>query len=144
MQIQNLKKISAFTGMIFLMTLLFLPVFTYSAPSTDTANKKTGITYECMDSKGVIGNCDFNDVLSAFKKVADFAAEITLSLSVIVIAWAGFKYMSSGGNPGERTKANQMLVKVAKGIAFILAAWLIVTLIMNALTDPEKITPLLK
>lgn len=129
----NIKKISKFLGTFFTLALLIVPLFAYSAPSSDTINDKTGITYECVDAKGVIGNCDFQDLLNAVKKVVNFAVGFTLFFSVVVIAFAGFKYMTSGDNASKRTEANKMLLSVAKGIVFILAAWLIVSLILRAL-----------
>lgn len=129
----NIKKISKFLGTFFTLALLIVPLFAYSAPSSATINDKTGITYECVDAKGVIGNCDFQDLLNAVKKVVNFAVGFTLFFSVVVIAFAGFKYMTSGDNASKRTEANKMLLSVAKGIVFILAAWLIVSLILRAL-----------
>ncbi len=106
--------------------------------SNNGSSPDTGITYECkeiIDGKEVYGNCNFDDLIKATKRVTDFAAKFTLMFSVIVIAWAGFIYLKSGGSSSERDKANKMLLSVAKGIAFILAAWLIVTLITNSLLD---------
>lgn len=125
----NIKKISKFLGTFFTLVLLIMPLFAYSAESKE----KTGIVYECVDAKGIVGNCDFQDLLNAVKKVVDFAVGFTLFFSVVVIAWAGFKYMTSGENASKRSEANKMLLSVAKGIAFILAAWLIVSLILKAL-----------
>ncbi|MDQ5968914.1 MAG: hypothetical protein QG579_71 [Patescibacteria group bacterium] len=132
----NIKKISKFLGTFFTLALLIVPLFAYSAPSPDTlktGNEGTGIVYECVDAKGVIGNCDFQDLLNAVKKVVNFAVGFALFFSVVVIAFAGFKYMTSGDNASKRTEANKMLLSVAKGIVFILAAWLIVSLILRAL-----------
>jgi Type IV secretion system pilin len=55
------------------------------------------------------------------------------SVISIVIAWAGFNYMVSGGNPGKRAQANGILTKAVIGIFFIVAAWLIVQFIVKAL-----------
>ncbi|MCX6701765.1 MAG: pilin [Candidatus Zambryskibacteria bacterium] len=144
----NVKKIGGFVTILFLFALMSLPSFVYSAESATskkTGAEGTGITYECAETINgnvVYGNCDFQDLMNAVKKVTNFAAIITLSLSVIVIAVAGYKYMISGDNAGERTKANEMLRKIALGIIFILAAWLIVTLITNTLLkDAIKFSP---
>lgn len=123
----NIKKIGGFIQVLFLTVLLSVPFLTYSVEDPDMEDK-TGITYYCLD-----GNCDFQDLLNAVKRVVDFAVGFTLFFSVIVIAYAGFKYMISGDNAGERKKANDMLLSVVKGIVFILAAWLIVSLILRAL-----------
>ncbi len=122
-----------------ILTLLVVaPVFAFAAPTQETIDHKTGITYECVN-----GDCTFDDLLTATKNVTDFGRNIALEFSVVVIAIAGFKYMTSGDNPGERKKANQMFVSVAYGIFFVLAAWLIVHLITNALlsADALKLVP---
>ena len=128
----KLRKILAVAPVFLLVCILFcVPVLTHSA---ETAGGGTGITYECGEvAAGTSGNCDFNDLIIAIQRVTNYGAEFALLFSVVVIAVAGAKYMTSGENAGERTKANKMLISVVKGIALILAAWLIVTLITNAL-----------
>ncbi len=129
----DFRKISA---VLVSLLLFFIPIFTYSAPTLDTTAKKTGITYECqktVNGQVLPGECDFNDVIAATQRVVKFGVTFALGFSVIVIAYAGFNYMISGDNPGKRKDANSMLFKVAIGIIFILIAWLIVTLILNAL-----------
>lgn len=70
-------------------------------------------------------------------KFTTFAVEdIALPFSVIVIAYAGFLYLTSGGNQPQLYRAHGMFTKVALGIVWVLAAWLIVTLITNALLTP--------
>jgi zinc transporter ZupT len=53
-----------------------------------------------------------------------------------VFAWAGFTYMTTGV-VDERTKAKNMIQKVFLGFVFILAAWLLVSTILNALLADE-------
>ena len=105
--------------------LLFSPIF-LSAQGTIN-----GLTYECNGARP--GDCTFNDLISATRNFVNKITIIVLSLVVIPIAYAGFLLMTSGDNAGNRTKARDMLFSVAKGIFFMLAAWLIVTLIANAL-----------
>ncbi len=128
---------------IFLFLLIFLPVLVFGDVSV-TASPNTGITYECVqigagpkDANGkatdVYGNCNFENLVAATKKVTDWGAKFALSFSVVVIAVVGGRYMFYADNASERTKTHEMLWKVLIGIAFILAAWLIVTLITKAL-----------
>jgi hypothetical protein len=126
------KKINSFFMVVFLTIFLFLPATTYSLPSEATQNDRTGITYECGDGQ-TAGECDFNDLLGAVKRVVDYAVGITLAFSVIVIAYVGGEYIVYADNPSKRSAANDRLVKVLKGMAFIMTAWLIVTLITNSL-----------
>ena len=136
----NSKRINVIIGLFFLFVLFLLPLITYSVQSTDT---NTGITYECGDNE-TAGNCDFADLIEAVKKVVTWGTTFALGFSVIVIAYAGFLYMNSGGSPGERAKANKVLLSAAKGIAFIIAAWLIVTLIIKGLGVKTTIKTFLK
>lgn len=129
-----------------MIALVFLPSITNALPSPANekkGNEGIGLTYECVDEKGIVGNCDFDDFIGAIKKVVNYAVTLVLFLSVIAIVIAGFKFMISGDKPAERDAAKEILRKVAMGLFFILAAWLIVTLIMNALVDSEKIPSLL-
>ena len=121
-----MKKIVEHTGVAVLLAVCLLPVFTRAAQDTTAGN--TGITYQCQN-----GECDFNDLILATKKVVDFGTTFALEFSVVVLAYAGFKYMQSGDKPAERTEANKMLTKVVVGIVVILAAWLAVHLITTSL-----------
>ena len=134
----KMKKFLVPTALFFLMFSFALPVFV-RAQTTDTSPAKTGITYDCANENGggKPGDCTFNDLIKAVKRVVDFAIELGLIFSVIVIAIAGYRYMISGDNTAERTKANKMLWSAAKGIVFILAAWLIVNLIMSTLVTSQ-------
>lgn len=91
----------------------------------------TGITYEC--NRSAPGECRFEDLISAVQKVLNWGRNFALMFSVIVIAYAGFDFMVSGDKSSKREDAKKRLGKVALGIIFILAAWLIVTLILTAL-----------
>jgi preprotein translocase subunit YajC len=135
----NIKKISSFIAIVFLFTILSVPAFVYTAPSpatSSTGSEGTGITYECGEGL-TAGECTFDDLIKAVKRVVDFMVVITLSLSVVVIAYAGFRYMMYSDNAGKRAETTKMFYSVAKGIVVILAAWLIVTLITNTLLTEE-------
>lgn len=128
----KVKNITVFfLGLLFLSFFSF-PIKSFAAPSDKTKAGVTGITYECGDEK-TAGECDFNDLLKAVEHALNYLVTLTLSFSVVVIAYAGYLYMISGDNPGKRKEANNMLTKVAMGIFFILAAWLIVSLILKGL-----------
>ncbi|KND47768.1 MAG: hypothetical protein AB201_02440 [Parcubacteria bacterium C7867-006] len=142
------NKIKSEILKFFLIALFIsLPVFSYSqvmvppGGSTDTTGggQSTGITYECSrpgpNGTTIYGDCGFNDLIYAVKKFFGIAIPLALAFTVVIIAYVGFEYMTSGGNPGARARANGRLVKVAWGIFFMLAAWLIVTLITNSLLN---------
>ena len=127
----NIKKITASLGITLLLTLFLTPVFTHGQlnPADPPTNREgTGITYECKD-----GNCTFDDAVAAVKRLTDWGAKFAIGFSIIIIAYAGYLYMISGGKSKERTEANTMLQKAAIGIVLVLAAWLIVDLILRGL-----------
>lgn len=123
---------------LLVLSLQVFPTHAYSAKSPED----TGLTYECWQ-KGppggpdIYGNCEWRDLVDATKTFINKIVLIVLELSVFIIAWAGYKYMISGGNPGERKAANKMLLNVVKGIAIIMLAWLLVNLIAKTLLDKQ-------
>lgn len=119
----------------FLMILVFLTLFAPFMLLAQSSSPGTGLTYECVDSAGVYGNCTFQDLVLATVRVTNYLIVFTVGFSVVVIAWAGFTYMTSGGNASKRAEANKMLMKVAIGMFFVIAAWFIVNLIADILVS---------
>ena len=115
---------------LFLIAFIIIPVLT-------GAQTGTGLVYECTGGlppgQSRPGECTFQDLVTAVNRVINQVTAMAVAFSVVVIAFAGFRYMKSGDNPSERTKANEMMRKVVLGIFFMLAAWLIVNLITTAL-----------
>ena len=143
--IESLLVVVVIGSIVFLFALVFLPVFAHAVASADTTAKKTGITYECGDNSpdgkvATSGNCDFADLVAATRKAVNFGVTFALMFSVVVIAVAGGQYMFYSDNPAKRKEVNAMLWKVVIGIVFILAAWLIVTLITRALLGNSVLT----
>ncbi len=141
---KNFTLTTTFFNLFIFAFVFVLPIFVFAQGTTpvSTPTPGTGITYECQRQgpNGVIyGDCGYNNLIDAVKRVIDWLIIFTLEFSVIVIAYAGFKYMISGDNPGERAAANKMLTKAAIGIFFVLAAWLVVNLIARALLTPAVI-----
>ncbi len=102
----------------------------------------TGLTYDCalnasgsgaVQNSNAWGNCDYYDLLAAVKKIVNVGTIFGLAFSVVVIAYAGFLYLTSGGSAANRTRANGMFVSVGWGILFVLSAWMIVNLITSTL-----------
>lgn len=111
---------------VVLLTVFLLPALLF--PVISDAQQ---LVYEC--NSGAPGECTFDDLITAVKRLTDWGTVFAIGFSVIVIAWAGIRYILSGGNPGERTKATNMLLSVVKGIVIIIAAWGIVRLILTGL-----------
>jgi hypothetical protein len=137
---KSFKSIGASVGFIFLLSFFLVPAFSYAEQSKD---KNTGITYECGDGP-TAGNCTWDDLIAATKKIVDWGIEFALFFTVIVLVYIGGEYMYYSDNAAKRSAANQHFISVAKGIFFMLAAWLIVTLITSSLLkdDVSQLVPL--
>lgn len=130
------KKIINIFGSLFLLVFLLAPMIVLAQGSTQPPpppppTSNTGIVYNCTSSTP--GDCTWDDLINAVRFLINWATIFAIQFSVVVIAYAGFKYMLSGDNQGERTKANGMLFSVLKGMIFILLAWVIVRLILSGL-----------
>jgi len=101
--------------------------YTCTGTATDANGENPHTTYDCET---------FGSLISAIKNITNFAVVyIALPFSVIVIIYVGAEYMMYSDNPGKRSEATKRFEKVAWGIFWVLAAWLIVNLIMTTLTN---------
>jgi hypothetical protein len=58
-------------------------------------------------------------------------------IAPLLIAYAGFLYLTSGASPANRGKANGVLTNTIVGLLVALAAWIIVDAVMAALYNPS-------
>lgn len=70
--------------------------------------------------------CGFDDLLFLGRKIINYLALLSIPITAIAFAWAGFLYISSGGSEGKIGKAKEIFWKVMWGFIFVLTAWLIV------------------
>lgn len=106
-----------------------------------TSNSLSGNSSE---SEGVVpcggpgeDPCDFDSLIELAKNVIDLITIISIPLAVIGFAVAGFKILTAGADPGKVSEGRELLMKIAIGFFFILAAWLIVNLITSTLFTGE-------
>lgn len=80
--------------------------------------------------------CTFNFFIQLIRNVINFLlVSIAIPLAMILFAYAGWLYMSAGGDPGKISQGHQIFRNVVVGLVLALAAWLIVNTIANALLD---------
>ncbi len=127
------KKLLLLSGIFLSLFLYMMPTFAFAVEDPDSVGK-TGITYVCKDNE-----CTFDDVVAAIQKVIGYAIKFGLMFSVLVIAKVGWIYLNSGGSASERKKAQEMMEKVVIGIAWMLGAWLVVTLIAGSLLRDDLV-----
>lgn len=74
----------------------------------------------------VNGACNYEDLIQLGVNVMGFAIYLMAILSVVALVYAGWLYMSSGGDEGNIKRAHGIFTNVALGIFLTLGAWLIV------------------
>ncbi len=89
------------------------------------------------------GSFDFPNPLAAttfselITNIAKFLLNLALAFAFIMIIWAGFKFVTSGGNEEKLTSAKRNFTWTIIGIAIILAANALVTYIQEVLGVKE-------
>lgn len=128
-----------FRILFFILLFTAIPVFVLAAspqspgylivcdPSPDPSGPTAGL-----------GDCHFDDLIRLGVNIMNFLIVLSTAVAAIVIAYAGFLYLSSAGDEGNVKKAKGMLTKVAIGFFFLIAAWVIVNEIIVALLDPNQ------
>jgi len=78
--------------------------------------------------------CDTGDVANFVNGLIDFLIRMLGVIAVIVLVVTGIQLVTSGGDESKWTAAKERFTNVVIGIVIILAAWLVVDTIMEALT----------
>lgn len=94
-----------------------------------------------LNAKGLVPcdgtNCDLSALIELGQNVINFLVLVSIALSAIAFAWAGFLYMTSAGDQGKVKQAHTIFKKVAIGLIIVLGAYLIVNLIVYGLTGND-------
>ena len=112
---------------VILLALNFVPMVVFDAASDSLVP---------CDGDGETNPCTFNSFFVLIQTVANYLVKIAAIIATIVIVIAGIWLATTGGNESRRKQAEDMLWKAVIGLIIVLAAWLIVTAIVFALT-PE-------
>lgn len=100
---------------------------------TNTSNVPVTPTYN-----GLVAcdgpDCNFNTLIDTINRVINFLIfYIGFPIVAIVIAWAGVKLLTSGGNEKAKSEAKSMIFKVIIGLVVALLCWAIIKLILVGL-----------
>lgn len=112
-----------------ILSIFIIPHLVYGAG----ASAENGGLIQCPD-----GDCTFDNLITLVKVVIDQLIIYSTIITTGVLAYAGFKLMTSGGNPKAKEDAKAMLTKVVWGYVWILIAWVVVYTITNTLLNTSK------
>jgi|SRR3989344_2512551 len=113
---------------ILLFLIMFVPVFVNAEiiPS-DCGNIVNGK----LDQE-----CGWLQLIQLVNNLIDWVVYVSIPVAAGVFAWAGFILMTTAV-ADKKSYAKDMMWKVFLGLVAILAAWLIVDTILDALLDPN-------
>jgi hypothetical protein len=89
----------------------------------------------CLGTGGM-NECGWDQLFALAKNVLNFFIILGTAATSLTIAYAGFLYLRHASNPGKRGEAKALLWRAVVGLAFILAAALIVKTIIAVLLKP--------
>jgi hypothetical protein len=76
--------------------------------------------------------CAFEDLIKQVQVVIDFLIfKIAAPLAAVMFAYAGFLYVTNGGNESRIKEAHEIFWNVFIGLIVALAAWMVVSFILN-------------
>ncbi|MEY4602528.1 MAG: Type secretion system pilin [Candidatus Parcubacteria bacterium] len=135
-----MKKFFITLGSLALLaSLVFVPVY--------VGAETTGASLGLFPCNGVVdatkdnsGECTFNDVLKLANSIIKAIFIAILIISPLLIAYAGYRYIVSGGKPAERAKASQQLLNLVIGLVIVACSYGVVKLVLNVLLSPTTIT----
>lgn len=131
----NMKKFLISLGSFaILMSLIFVPVFV----GAETTGASLGL-FPCNGP-----DCTFNDVLKLADSIIKTLFFAIMIISPLLIAYAGYRYIMSGGQPAERAKASQQLLNLVIGLVIVACSYAVVKLVLNVLLKQTTITTFFK
>ena len=80
-------------------------------------------------------DCTVCDVVTLAQRLLNAGIYIAVFLSAILFAWAGWRYVTAGGDSGKATQARETFTNVLIGLVIILVGWLVVDTIMKTLVN---------
>ncbi|MGB9726566.1 MAG: hypothetical protein ACPLXB_00445 [Minisyncoccia bacterium] len=115
-----------------LLSIVFMPLLV----SADAPNDGT-ITEPTID---FASNTNL-DLWGMLQKAAKWLLNIVLLVGVIIIVWAGFSYVTAGGDPEKTKKSLNFIIYALVGIIIALLAYWIVNTVLDFVGLGTKVNP---
>ncbi len=77
--------------------------------------------------------CGFNDFMYMINKIISYIMVLVLPIAALVFAYAGYLYLTSGGNTNKRSAAKNAMTNLVIGVLIILCAWVVVRAVLLSL-----------
>ena len=82
-------------------------------------------------------DCDFAAAVAMINRLINYLIMIAVPIAAVAFAYAGWLYLSSGGNTGQVEKAKEIFTDVGIGFIIVLSGWLVFTAIAKNFLNPS-------
>ena len=97
----------------------------------------------CGDVASGEQRCNACHLVALAQDIINFGVYLVVFVATLAIVWAGFLYITAGGNPGKVEAAHKIFATVITGLIIVLGAWLLVDLLLGTFLndDPREFGP---
>lgn len=136
MQQKMFKKIKAVAAFLLAVSCIF-SVWSAQALTTDANTYWGGQAQkqDIIDNSGLPADTNVNDLRSLIAQIIRIVLGFLGILSVIIVLYAGFKWMTSGGNEETVGEAKKMLIAGLIGLVIILLSYAIANFVINQIVN---------
>ena len=129
------KKIVATLISLSIVALFGFVTPTFAAPAADPCTAGGDILgLGCAQVDG-LGNTDIRVTIA---RIISVALGLMGTVVVVIIIWAGFRWMTAGGNSDEVDKAKTQISQAVIGLAIILSAYSLTQFITSSLLTATR------
>ncbi len=94
--------------------------------------------FQLVTCNGTTVPCDFNHLVLAFSRLLKFLLYLAIPLTLGMILYTGWLYLTANGETGQLEKAKKMFIPVLLGLFWIAASYIVVyTVIDKFVTNPN-------
>ena len=119
----TLRRVGVLVVLCILLAIAFLPLFSHAQ----------GIPKQIVPETCTGVNCSCDDLVKLASNVLNYGIFISVFMSALLFAWAGFRYLTQVASPEGKNQAKEILRNVVIGLVMIIAAWLIVDTLLKTL-----------
>jgi hypothetical protein len=120
---RKIKKIILFLVFMFLAGPLILSQNTPSVQAESLWEKQVGVQQEIGPAFSQSPDGTPQDIRVTIAKIIKVFLGLLGLIFLIMIIWAGFKWMTAGGNEDQVKESRDQMLRAVIGLAIILASW---------------------
>lgn len=119
---------------------------TNNVPAVQSSGNVNNTASQATQSQGQVNNTkgtnlsltnplnkDFNSIGGVVNAGINIFTYLAILFAVLAFIWVGLKYIMAQGNPAKVTEASKWLLNIVIGVAILIAARLIISIVINTL-----------